>query len=178
MSNNAFNINIAKKYGINEAIMINTLQRYVDNNMWYYGQKVYITFPKTKFYSLFSFWSVNEQRDILNSLIKQGVFDANNFKEEDHYYSFAKEKLQDISKHNTTISAFIRPELIVKLQNAVKPFSDWILAHRDVDLTDSSMFNSDELATITVGQLRHLIFTELYVSHEMLQSIKGMVGDE
>ncbi|QDP57721.1 MAG: hypothetical protein Unbinned6486contig1001_36 [Prokaryotic dsDNA virus sp.] len=97
----SFNTEHAKKYGVNEAIMIKNFQFWIkknvankyslhDNRTW--------TYNSTKaFQELFTFWSVGQIKRILKSLVEQNVLMVGNYNklkyDRTKWYAFVDESL-------------------------------------------------------------------------------------
>ena len=79
----AFNKNIAKKYGVNEAILIHRLVFYIEKNMannkHFYDGNFWIYNSRKAWTELFDFYSENQIRTILQNLIKKGAVKTGNY---------------------------------------------------------------------------------------------------
>ena len=80
-----FDEKIAKKYGVNEAIMLQNIVFWIKknkaNNKHYYDNKFWTYNSVNAFAEIFSFWTVRQIRTILNSLIDQNAIIAGNYNE-------------------------------------------------------------------------------------------------
>lgn len=94
-----FDVDVAKEYGIGEAIMIKNFQFWIlknraneknfyDNHYWTYNSK-------RAFLEMFPFWSEQNIKTILNHLKEKGVIITGNFNPNKHdhtlWYAFAEE---------------------------------------------------------------------------------------
>ena len=78
-----FNVDIAKEYGVDIAIVVNNiafwLQKNKANNKHVYDGKVW-TYNTTKaFTELFPYWTDNQIRRILNNMQKNGIIETGNY---------------------------------------------------------------------------------------------------
>lgn len=95
-----FNIEIAKQYGVNEAIMIANFQFWIAKNKANeqgFKDGSYWTYNSVKaFRDLFPFWSEKQIRTILNSLVKQNVLKTGNYNQSSYdrtlWYAFIDEE--------------------------------------------------------------------------------------
>ena len=97
--NYTFDIEIAKEYGVNEAILITNLQFWIKKNQaneknYYEGH--YWTYNSIKAWQkLFPFWTEKTIRTILNHLIEKGVIITGNYNQSKYdrtlWYAFADE---------------------------------------------------------------------------------------
>lgn len=97
--NYTFDIEIAKEYGVNEAILITNLQFWIKKNQandknYYDGH--YWTYNSIKAWQqLFPFWTEKTIRTILNHLIDKGVIITSNYNQSKYdrtlWYAFADE---------------------------------------------------------------------------------------
>ncbi len=96
-----FDIEIAKEYGVNEAILITNLQFWIKKNQaneknYYEGH--YWTYNSIKAWQkLFPFWTEKTIRTILNHLIEKGVIITGNYNQSKYdrtlWYAFADESI-------------------------------------------------------------------------------------
>ena len=97
--NYTFDIEVAKEYGVNEAILITNLQFWIKKNQandknYYDGH--YWTYNSIKAWQqLFPFWTEKTIRTILNHLIDKGVIITSNYNQSKYdrtlWYAFADE---------------------------------------------------------------------------------------
>lgn len=99
--NHSFNIHIAKKYGLEEAIMIGNFQHWITKNManekHFYEGRTW-TYNSVKAYAvLYPYWTEKQVRRILDSLVSQGVLLKGSFNKNPYlrtaWYSFVDESL-------------------------------------------------------------------------------------
>lgn len=97
----SFNIHIAKKYGLEEAIMIGNFQHWIHKNManekHFYEGRTW-TYNSVKAYSsLYPYWTEKQVRRILDSLVSQGVLLKGSFNKNPYlrttWYSFVDESM-------------------------------------------------------------------------------------
>lgn len=96
----SFDIEIAKKYGINEAIMIKNFQYWIrknkSNNLNYNDGRTWTYNSVDAFTLLFPFWSYNQTKRILSSLIQQEVLVTGNYNKAKYdrtkWYAFVDEQ--------------------------------------------------------------------------------------
>ena len=97
----SFDINVAKKYGVDEAIMIKNFQYWIMKNKasgkHFYDGRTW-TYNSTKaFIDLFPFWKEYQIRRVLDSLIKQGIIIIGNYNKNAYdrtlWYAFANEEI-------------------------------------------------------------------------------------
>jgi len=97
--NYSFNIIYAKKYGVNEAIMINNLIYWIiknkANNKHFYEGRTWTYNSHEAFSRLFPFWDKYQVRRIIDSLVEQKVLIKGNFNkirlDRTMWYSFNNE---------------------------------------------------------------------------------------
>jgi hypothetical protein len=99
--NHSFNIHIAKKYGLEEAIMIGNFQHWITKNIanerhLYEGRTW--TYNSVKAYAvLYPYWTEKQVRRILDSLVSKGVLLKGSFNKNPYlrtaWYSFVDESL-------------------------------------------------------------------------------------
>jgi hypothetical protein len=103
-----FDIQEAKKYGVNEAIMINNfrfwiMKNYANNKNRYEG-RTWTYNSKKALRVLFPFWTERQIRTILESLINQGVLIKGNFNEDKMdktlWYAFNNESFLGVEMSN------------------------------------------------------------------------------
>lgn len=79
----AFNKNIAKKYGVNEAILIHRLVFYIEKNMvnnkHFYDGNFWIYNSRRAWVELFDFYSESQMKTILQNLIKKSAVKTGNY---------------------------------------------------------------------------------------------------
>lgn len=96
----SFDEKLAKKYGLEEAIMIYNFQFWIKKNKankkHFYNNHYWTYNSKKAFSELFSWWSEAQIKRILNSLINQGILITDNFNKTGYdrtlWYAFAEEK--------------------------------------------------------------------------------------
>lgn len=96
----SFNIFHAEKYGLSEAIIINSLQHFIvqdiANNRNFYDGRTWAVFVIPSTQSIWPYWSKKQIKRICESLVNQGVLilgekskpEVNKF-----WYAFADEKM-------------------------------------------------------------------------------------
>ncbi|MDR2790243.1 MAG: hypothetical protein LBB59_04645 [Campylobacteraceae bacterium] len=97
--NYSFDIEDAKKYGVNEAIMINNFKFWIiknhANNKHRYKDRTWTYNSLAALGELFPFWTVRQIRYTLESLINQGILIFDNFNEDKRdrtlWYAFKDE---------------------------------------------------------------------------------------
>jgi len=107
----SFDIDIAKQYGINEAIMIKNFQYWINknksNNTNNHDGRTWTYNSVEAYTQLFPFWNYNQIKRILKSLINQGVLLTGNYNKAKYdrtkWYAFVEEQTfvnieQSISK--------------------------------------------------------------------------------
>lgn len=99
--NYSFSIEHAQKYGVDEAIMLENflfwIRQNVANNRHQYDSRTWTYNSKKAFTKLFPFWSYDQVKGVLNSLIKQGVLVTGNYNkfgfDRTLWYAFKDENL-------------------------------------------------------------------------------------
>ena len=108
--NYSFDIRLAKKFGVEEAIMLSNFQFWIlknkANEKHLHEGKTWTYNSIKSFAKLFPFWSEKQIRRILDSLIKQGVIQTGNFNNSQYdrtiWYCFVDETKWLSEKVNTT----------------------------------------------------------------------------
>mgnify|MGYP003287134660 CR=1 FL=1 len=96
----SFDIDVAKEYGVNEAIMIANLQFWITknkaNNKGYYNNHYWTYNSKNALQKLFPFWTERQIRYILDNLINKGVLITANYNKNKYdktlWYAFVDEE--------------------------------------------------------------------------------------
>jgi hypothetical protein len=101
MTNNySFNVEYATEFGVNEAILINNFQFWIQknkaNNTNFFDGKYWTYNSVEAFATLFPFWSQKQIRTTIESLLSQGVIVKGNYNKDKHnrtaWYAFADEE--------------------------------------------------------------------------------------
>ena len=106
----SFDINLAKKYGVNESIMIKNFQYWIKKNKTnknnHHEGRTWTFNSAVAFQELFPFWSIGQINRILRSLIRQEVLMSGNFSkvayDRTKWYAFVDEQtFVEIEKCNS-----------------------------------------------------------------------------
>jgi hypothetical protein len=134
--NYMFDINIAKEFGVNEAIMINNFIFWISknkaNNKNMHDGRTWTFNSKRAFKQLFPFWSDSQIKTVLNNLIKKGVLITGNYNKIAYdrtlWYSFKSEKrfipLDDNDQSIGQNSPMEKLELANQLAESSQPIPD------------------------------------------------------
>lgn len=97
----SFDVDLAKKYGVDEAIMIHNFQFWIvknrTNRKHFYDGRTWTYNSIEAFQKLFSFWTKRQIERILGRLIKENILLKGNFNKNSYdrtnWYAFAQESL-------------------------------------------------------------------------------------
>ena len=155
-----FDVDVAKEYGIGEAIMIKNFQFWIsknraneqnfyDNHYWTYNSK-------RAFLEIFPFWSEQNIKTILNHLKEKGVIITGNFNTNKHdhtlWYAFAQE---DVWLPNQPID---RLELTNRFAQTNKSITDNIT---DIPPDNNIIINNNILSAPQKGTMAKPTLDEL-----------------
>lgn len=126
----SFNIDVASKYGIEEAIIIKNIQFWIDKNKanekhFYQGR--YWTYNSVKaFMELFPYMSESKIRRVLENLVSKGVLIKGNFNQSGYdrtlWYSFQNEQMDVPEMTNGVVQ---NDEPIPDIKQDSKPVCTW-----------------------------------------------------
>lgn len=128
--NYSFSIEHAQQYGVDEAIMLQNflfwIRQNAANNRHQYDDRTWTYNSKKAFTKLFPFWSYDQVKGVLNSLIKQGILVTGNYNkfsfDRTLWYAFKDESLflEDFKKEPVALENQPLGE-ITQCQKVVSP---------------------------------------------------------
>lgn len=98
--NYIFDVEVAREYGVNEAIFISNLQFWIAKNkangIHYHGNRTWTYNSNKAYQSLFPFWSADQLRTVIKHLIDKQVIMTGNYNENKYdrtlWYAFVDEQ--------------------------------------------------------------------------------------